>query len=479
MPFVNVIKGEQIPTAPFTVRTPILRIPWWMIITWQAIKALAWLLVAYLRFWYATVPATLLGWLYLRYGWPGPAVLGGSVAVVAVGWWVLQRPSWLRFGWWPILARWRRFLYRRRWQAAMVTAKLAVAFDQHTVIPVLRKVRCRAGRDVVLVRMVTGQVPDDFAHVSERLAHTFGVRQVKATPGPGYGTVVLTLLRGDPLTKLIPALPVTGVPDFTALPIAVQEDGQVYRLRLFGTQVLVVGATGSGKGSVIWAIVRALAGGVGTGLVQLWGLDPKGGMELGIGLPLFKRFASKDFPAMAEMLEEAARTAQARAARLAGKTRQHTPTPADPLIVLIIDELANLTAYLTDRQLKDRIKAALGIVLTQGRAVGVHVVAAIQDPRKEVLPARGLFPTRIGLRLAEPAEVDMVLGDGLRDRGALCDRIPITLPGVGYVVLEGDPSPMRVRFPFQEDDEIRDMARTYGRLRVIDGDTLDPEEGAA
>ena len=479
MPFVNVIKGEQIPTAPFNVRTPILRIPWWAIICWQLIKAVAWLLVAYLRFWYATGPATLLGWLYLRYGWPAPAILAGSTLAAGTGWSLLHRPSWLRFGWWPILARIRRFLYRRRWQAAMVTAKLAVAFDQHTVIPVLRKVKCRAGRDVVLVRMVTGQVPDDFAKVSERLAHTFGVRQVKATPGPGYGTVILTLLRGDPLTKLIPALPVTGVPDFTALRIAVQEDGQIYRLRLFGTQVLVVGATGSGKGSVIWAIVRALAGGVGTGLVQLWGLDPKGGMELGIGLPLFARFASKDFPAMAEMLEEAASKAQARAARLAGKTRQHQPTPADPLIVLIIDELANLTAYLTDRQLKERIKAALGIVLTQGRAVGVHVVAAIQDPRKEVLPARGLFPTRIGLRLAEPAEVDMVLGDGLRDRGALCDRIPVTLPGVGYVVLEGDPSPMRVRFPFQTDDEIRDVARTYGRLRVIDGDTIDPEEGAA
>jgi S-DNA-T family DNA segregation ATPase FtsK/SpoIIIE len=121
-------------------------------------------------------------------------------------------------------------------------------------------------------------------------------------------------------------------------------------------------------------------------------------------------------------------------------------------------------------------------VLSQGRAVGVHVIAAIQDPRKEVLPARGLFPTRIGLRLSEPAEVDMVLGDGMRDRGALCDRIPQTQPGVGYVVLEGDTTPMRVRFPFSDDDEIRDMARTYGRLRVIDGDTINPDttqDGAA
>jgi S-DNA-T family DNA segregation ATPase FtsK/SpoIIIE len=183
---------------------------------------------------------------------------------------------------------------------------------------------------------------------------------------------------------------------------------------------------------------------------------------------------------MATMIEEAASVAQERAARLKGRTRQHEPTTDEPLIVLVVDELANLTAYLTDRQLKDRIKAALGIVLSQGRAVGVHVIAAIQDPRKEVLPARGLFPTRIALRLSEPGEVDMVLGDGMRDRGALCDRIPQTQPGVGYVTLEGNPTPMRVRFSYLADDAIRDMARTYGRLRVIDGQTTDQsQDGAA
>ena len=473
MPLVNVIHGEQIPTSAFNVRTPTLRIPLWMLITWQVIKALAWVVVFACRYYYVTAPAALLGWLYLRYGWAGPGVLVGSIAAISGGWWFGHLPSFLRFGWWPILARYRRMVYRRRWHPAMATAKLAVSFDGHTVIPVLKRVACRAGSDVVLVRMVTGQIPDDFAKASERLAHTFGVRQVKAMPGPTYGTVVLVLLHGDPLTKTMPPLAVTGVPDFAALPIGVQEDGAVYLLRLFGTQVLIVGATGSGKGSVIWSIVRALAGGVGTGLVQLWGLDPKGGMELGIGRPMFTRFACRDFAEMAAMLEQAAEVAQDRAARLAGETRQHEPTLTEPLIVLVIDELANLTAYLTDRQLKDRIKAALGIVLSQGRAVGVHVIAAIQDPRKEVLPARGLFPTRIGLRLSEPSEPDMVLGDGMRDRGALCDRISQTTPGVGYVVLEGDPTPMRVRFTYLNDDDIRDMARTYGRLRVIDGDAVD------
>ncbi len=473
MPLVNVIRGDRIDSAPINVRTPFIRIPLWLALTWWTVKALGRLAVVLIRFWYITGPALFFAWLYLRFGWVGPVGFLAAVALVLSGWGFGHRASFLRFGWWRALARYRRWLYRRNWHAAMVTAHLAVSFDHHTVLPVLRKVRCAAGVDVVTVRMVTGQIPDDFAKVAERLAHTFGVRQVKAVPGPRPEVVLLHLFRGDPLAKVVRPLPVPAVPEFTALPVGRQEDGDGYGLRLFGTQVLVVGATGSGKGSVIWSVVRSLAAGTTSGLVQLWGLDPKGGMELGIGAPMFARFACRDYPAMCELIEDAAALARNRARNLHGRTRQHVPTPDEPLIVLVIDELANLTAYLTDRQLKDRIKAALSILLSQGRAVGVHVVAAIQDPRKEVLPFRDLFPTRIGLRLAEAAQVDLVLGDGMRDRGALCDRIPQSLPGVGFVVIDGDPTPMRVRFSYLTDDEIRDMAHTYGRLRVIDGEVLD------
>lgn len=476
MPLVNVIRGDRIDPAPINVRTPFIRIPMWLALTWWTVKGFARLAVLLVGFWYVTTPTVVFGWLYLRFGWLGPAGLVAAVTAVSAGWYAAHRDSFLRFGWWPVMSRYRRMVYRRKWHAAMVTARLAVSFDGHTVLPVLRRVRCGAGVDVVTVRMVTGQIPDDFAKVAERLAHTFGVRQVKASPGGRADLVLLALFRGDPLAKVVRPLPVPAVPEFTALPVGRQEDGDGYPLRLFGTQVLVVGATGAGKGSVIWSVVRSLAAGVTSGLVQIWGLDPKGGMELGIGAPMFTRFACKDYAAMAELIEEAASTARDRAAKLRGRTRQHTPTPDEPLIVLVIDELANLTAYLTDRQLKDRIKAALSILLSQGRAVGVHVVAAIQDPRKEVLPFRDLFPTRIGLRLAEAAQVDLVLGDGMRDRGALCDRIPQSLPGVGFVVIDGDPTPMRVRFSYLTDDEIRDMATTYGRLRVIDGEVL---EGAA
>ena len=59
----------------------------------------------------------------------------------------------------------------------------------------------------------------------------------------------------------------------------------------------------------------------------------------------------------------------------------------------------------------------------------------------------------------------------MRDRGALCDRIPDSSPASATSSIDGDPTPMRVRFSYLTDDDIRDLARTYGRLRVIDGAT--------
>ena len=87
--------------------------------------------------------------------------------------------------------------------------------------------------------------------------------------------------------------------------------------------------------------------------------------------------------------------------------------------------------------------AALATLTTQGRAVGYSVVAALQDPRKDVLTIRNLFPDRIAMRLDEPEQVDMVLGDGARDRGAACELIstdPATGAGVAFIRVEADPT---------------------------------------
>jgi hypothetical protein len=66
-----------------------------------------------------------------------------------------------------------------------------------------------------------------------------------------------------------------------------------------------------------------------------------------------------------------------------------------------------------------------------------------------------------------------VLGDGMRDRGAFCDRIPQAQPGVGYLVLDGDPTPARARFSYWTDDAITGLAGDYSQLPALtDTDTV-------
>jgi S-DNA-T family DNA segregation ATPase FtsK/SpoIIIE len=201
------------------------------------------------------------------------------------------------------------------------------------------------------------------------------------------------------------------------------------------------------------------------GLVRVWAADPKL-MELAYGRAIFDRYGryTGSPGAIAAMLEEAVAGMQARAALFAGKHREHTPDAEHPFIVVLVDEVAFLTAYLSDRALRDRIKAALATLTTQGRAVGYSVVAALQDPRKEVMSIRNLFPDRIAMRLDEPEQVDMVLGDGARDRGATADLIstdPATGAGVAYVRVATDPDPVRVRAAWVADADIRAMCSEF------------------
>jgi hypothetical protein len=96
---------------------------------------------------------------------------------------------------------------------------------------------------------------------------------------------------------------------------------------------------------------------------------------------------------------------------------------------------------------------------------------------------RDLFTTRILLRVTEAAHVDMSLGDGALDRGAAAHRIPDTLPGVGYVLVEGAAEPVRVRFSYLTDADIRALAVTYAlgapdpyaaALPAVDAEPEDP-----
>ncbi|HEY9412281.1 MAG TPA: FtsK/SpoIIIE domain-containing protein [Jiangellaceae bacterium] len=408
------------------------------------------------------------------------------IAGLAVVWWRLHAASFRRLLAWKLRAWWRKvWVYRREWAEVMAGLSLIQRRKgADDLVPELVRVRCTATVDVLRVRLLPGQVLSDFATHANRLAQTFQaldcrVRSLPRRKGGASRVVELWFLIADPLTDTVAVFQPPAKPRLSALPVALGEDGLTWNLRLLATHWLIVGATGAGKGSVLWSIIRSLGHAVASRTVELWVIDPKGGMELAFGRRLFTRFSygqptdpdadtAQDRGkrrayevAYAELLEDAVRVMGQRQARLMGRTRTHKPAPGDPLIVIIIDELASLTAYVTDKDAKRRIETALNLLLSQGRAVGVVVIAALQDPRKEAVPARGLFPARIALRLSEASEVDLTLGEGTRDKGARCDEIPRDLPGVGFVHTDERSEPLRVRFSYVSDGDIADMCAAY------------------
>lgn len=470
---MNRLGGVQAARGPFQVHMAKVRVPLtWVVLGWMGRRVGA--LVALCGRRPAIVPALVV--LLVVGQWTnenGPLPLFALMALVVGSLLALRRlrpelftrwVTWRLRGWW----RGGR-VYRYVWQPAMVTTGLAVRVDGQEYLPRLSSVRSSGAVDLVRVRMLPGQVLEDWADNAPRLAQTFGTQECRVRTVPGRRRDLdLWFLVHDPLTEAVAPFEPRDRCDLRALPVARREDGLTYRLRLLGTHLLVVGATGSGKGSVLWSIVAALGPSIRDRTAQVWALDPKGGMELAAGSPLFARFVygdPQDDTAyevdFARALEDAVDVMRRRQAQLRGVARTHTPTDQEPLIVVLIDELATLTAYVNDRDAKRRIASALALLLSQGRAVGVTVVGALQDPRKEVVALRDIFPTRIALRLAEADHVGLVLGSGARDRGAKCDQIPESLPGTGYVGIDGVAEPVRVRFSHVTDEHIEELVMRY------------------
>jgi len=67
--------------------------------------------------------------------------------------------------------------------------------------------------------------------------------------------------------------------------------------------LLVAGVSDAGKSSVLWAVRRALAPVIRPGLVQVFGIDPKGGMELGRAPGLFQWLACTNGADAVELLD--------------------------------------------------------------------------------------------------------------------------------------------------------------------------------
>ncbi|UOZ04626.1 FtsK/SpoIIIE domain-containing protein [Amycolatopsis sp. WQ 127309] len=438
------------------------------------IKALKWLL----RHPGATVgPGALVG-TGLELGWSATGGITGGTASALLCWYRAHPDTFDHYAA-PRLRAWRRrwsAYFGPRFTRALRACDMYVT-DRKTgedLFPRITRLRSFSPSvDVVTLALARGQARRSIEESLERLADTLKVQRIAFEhPKPGY--VALIIERSEPFTETIPApeMPDTvDAVDVNDIYVGDTEYGTDWRLKVAGTHVFVAGATGAGKNSIVMSMLRGLAPLIRDGLVRLWVCDPKQ-LE-------FRKFAdggvahryADNEQDCAELVDDYVNDLRCVQQQFAATgTRKITISRETPLNLLIIDEIGALLAY-GDGSIARNLRKQLAIVGSQGRATGHGMTALVQEPTKDTVPVRELFPTRICLRVTAQSHVDMVLGDGARLRGALADEIP-NVPdtaGIGYVVRQRTRVPQRVRAAYVDDREIDELITFIRSGRPVTG----------
>jgi DNA segregation ATPase FtsK/SpoIIIE, S-DNA-T family len=357
--------------------------------------------------------------------------------------------------------------------------------DTKTIYPKIREVHGDAKSFTAYITAFGGQAPSDYNQCADKFAFAFQVPfvsfeeaedgRIRVRAGKllvpdvyepdAYETVAEPKPR-PVLPAPVAPLPVLDEDDvearalLRAVPVGVDIKGRWGMMPIEGNHWLIAGRSGSGKGSFIWQLVGGLELAHQAGLVRLIACDPKR-VELGLARPLFEEYADTVENIVA-LLEKACADLDERHAGLQGRARKFTPSKHTPLVVIIVDELAYVSSMLADKRLATRAETAMKTILALGRAGGYSLVGAAQDPRKETLAFRDMFQYRVALGLPEQM-VDLVLGDGMHEVGAYCERLPLGPAGQGcaFVVSEFNLKPTLVRAPWWSDEAIFDMVARW------------------
>src|SRR3954469_530215 len=215
--------------------------------------------------------------------------------------------------------------------------------------------------------------------------------------------------------------------DLEALPIYLDQTDQQAAISMT-TSLLIGGASESGKSNLVWYILSAL-----NELqvpYRLWVIDPAGGVELSDleTSPLTRQYVDrvKDISRIVNAFRASMDTRLS--AMKSRRVRRHFPTVAEPVEIMLIDEL-----LLCKKELEGGdADSPLGEVLASGRKALHIVIGCSQLGQVDVLGRiRDLFPQRICLRTRTQEMTDAVLGTSATSDGANCHRI--SRKGEGYV----------------------------------------------
>jgi S-DNA-T family DNA segregation ATPase FtsK/SpoIIIE len=362
----------------------------------------------------------------------------------------------------PVLRAWhRRWIgaYRgRRWSDLMAVCELTKTHPRtlRTMVPRVIRVRSwSASVDTVRIKMIPGQAPRAWTNQLEEIASTLGAERV-ALEASKPGEIVLIVQRDEPFSYVIPSpdMPETvDEVDLSALYMGEDELGRTWTEPLLGGHNMAAGATGAGKNSIVLAKMRAAMPMIREGLVRPWVADPKLLEFIALEPMLGGRYASEpgDCADLVRSFVENMERKQRRMQR--NKLRSAPVSQEYPLDWLILDEVGSLLAYRPEHA--HQLVADCSLITSLGRSTHDVLECLIQEPSKDVLPIRDLIPRRVCLRVTSDRHPDMVLGDGMREKGAIADQLPEEgTSGIGWAIAPKVRLPKRVRSAYTSDEDM-------------------------
>ena len=215
--------------------------------------------------------------------------------------------------------------------------------------------------------------------------------------------------------------------------------------------LLVAGTTGSGKSVCVNTLISSILFSRKPEEVKLLLIDPKM-VELSIynGIPHLMVPVVTDMKKAAAVLRWAVREMEARYKAFAASGKRDIksyneahPKAAMPLIVLIIDELADLMMTAPDD-----IEESISRLAQMARAAGIHMVLATQRPSVNVITG--------SIKANVPSRISFAVGSQIDSRTILDMAGAEKLLGKGDMLFApiGANKPIRVQGAFISDDEV-------------------------
>ena len=218
--------------------------------------------------------------------------------------------------------------------------------------------------------------------------------------------------------------------------------------------LLVAGTTGSGKSVCVNTLISSILFSRKPEEVKLLLIDPKM-VELSIynGIPHLMAPVVTDMKKAAAVLRWAVREMEARYKAFAASGKRDIksyneahPKAAMPLIVLIIDELADLMMTAPDD-----IEESISRLAQMARAAGIHMVLATQRPSVNVITG--------SIKANVPSRISFAVGSQIDSRTILDMAGAEKLLGKGDMLFApiGANKPIRIQGAFISDNEVEKL----------------------